>query len=410
MIKKIKMNYFEIAWRNIWRNKRRTLITVTAVFIAVFLSTLISSMQEGTYSKMIDNIVKFYSGYLQIQHPEFKTTKSINEVIELDSLNIEELKKTENVLAVAPRIEYYTLFSTGNNTKGGLIIGIDPEMENNFSNFSRWLKEGEYLSKGDSGILIAENLAKLLSVKIGDTIILLSQGYHGATAAGLFVLKGILKFPSPQLNNFAYIDLSRAQDFFMVYNKVTSVALMLPDYTKVKETKKDIEKKVSKNIKILSWDELHPEIVQMIEADRAGDKVMKAILYMIVGFGILGTVIMMISERKKELAIMIAVGMRKTKLSVILFLEILNIGFLGIILGFVVSFPFILYFVYHPIPLGGKIAEVYKSFGIQPALYFSMIPSVFVNQILTIVLITFLVSFYPMYQIFKMNVIKCLRG
>ena len=332
------MNYLSMAWRNIWRNKKRTVITVAAVFVAVFLSTFMTSMQEGTYSKMIDNMVKFYSGYLQIQNPAYWKSKSINDVFQpTHSLN-DVINSIPDVTYSVPRLESFSLISSGNYTRGGAVIGIDPEKENKLTGLSKWVDQGSYLKPGDDGLLIAVNLAKHLNVNLGDTVILLSQGYHGASAAGLYPVRGILKFPAPDLNNFGvYLTLGKASEFFSTGGQITSIAMMVDRPSDVEKVKKDLMSQLDGQYRVMTWKEMNPELVQMIEGDRAGGIVMKAILYIVIGFGIFGTVIMMVSERRRESGIMVAVGMHKKRLSLILFIETILLGVTGVIAGFAFS-------------------------------------------------------------------------
>ncbi len=405
------MNYLAIAWRNIWRNKKRTLITVAAVFVAVFLSTFMTSMQEGTYAKMTENIVKFYSGYLQIQNPKYWESKSINDVFKPGDKLYNSINSVPEVTYYVPRLESYTLISSGDYTRGGALIGIDPEKENRLTGLSKWVAQGSYLKPGDDGALVAVNLAKHLNVHLGDTVILISQGYHGASAAGLYPVKGILKFPSPELNNFGiYLSIDKARDFFSAPGMVTSIALMVDKYNDVDKAKKHLIAALGKNYRVMTWSEMNPELVQMIEGDRAGGVVMKAILYIVIAFGIFGTVIMMVAERRRESGIMIAVGMQKIRLSTILFYETILLGFIGVISGFALCFPFIAYLVNHPIPLPSQVAQVYETFGIEPAMFFSMIPRVFVNQALTIFVITIIISFYPVIKTINLKPVNAIRG
>jgi len=143
------MNNLLFAWRNLWRNKRRTTITVTAIVVAVLMSTCMSSMQEGMYSKMIDNVVKFYSGYLQIHHNNYWESKSINDVYKPDKKFSNVLDSVKDIVHYVPRVESFSLISTGENTKGGAIIGVDPESEDKLSELSKWIHKGEYLKKDD---------------------------------------------------------------------------------------------------------------------------------------------------------------------------------------------------------------------------------------------------------------------
>ena len=404
------MNNLIFAWRNLWRNKRRTTITVTAIVVAVLMSTCMSSMQEGMYSKMIDNVVKFYSGYLQIHHNNYWESKSINDVYGPDDKFYTVLDSVKDIVHYVPRVESFSLISTGENTKGGAIIGVDPGSEDKLSELSRWISKGKYLDNNDDGILIAVNLAKNLNVNIGDTLILLSHGYHGATAAGLFPVKGILKFPSPDLNNFgAYIDIRRAQDFFSMPGMVTSTAILVNNYSDVATVKDELETNLQNSYSIMTWDEMQPEIVQMIEGDRAGAVIMKAVLYIVVGFGILGTIIMMVAERKRETGITVAIGMQKRRLQSVMFYETLFMGFLGVFFGFLLSVPIIIVLLHNPIPLPGEASEVYEKFGFEPVIYFGAQARVFVNQVITVFAISLLISLYPIFKIKNLKVADALR-
>ena len=400
-----------MAWRNIWRNRKRTVITVASVFFGVLLSTFMTSMQEGTYSKMIDNVVSSYSGYIQVHHPEYWDNKTIDYCFTPGDSLIKALEKNPQITSFVPRLESFALLSYSNNTKGGALIGVDPVKENNMSNLSQWVIEGNYLEAGDNGILLAVNLAKNLGVEVNDTLVLISQGYHGSTAAALFPVRGILKFPSPAMNNMGgYIDLKNAQNFFSVPNQYSSLVLMVTDYSEVNKQKHLLQNEFNGRYEIMTWDEMDPLTKNMIDADRSGAYITKGILYALVGFGIFGTVIMMMAERRKEMGIMIAIGMQKKRLSSILFFEIALIGFIGVLVGFAVSLPFISYFVYHPIPLTGESAKAYEEFGFEPAMYFSAQWFIFARQVLIIFIITLLVYLYPLVKTYGMKLTKALHA
>jgi len=401
----------QIAWRNLWRNRKRSVITISAVVMAVLLSTITSSMQEGTYTRMIDNMVKFYTGYIQIHHPEFWETKSINDSYEPGTNLIRDIKSTPGILLAVPRLESFTLISSGDNTKGCSLIGIDPEKEDSLTGLSKWIKKGEYLKKGSKGIIVAVNIAHNLDASVGDTLVLISQGYQGSSASALVSVDGILEFPSLQLNNFAaYIDIDHAWEFFSAPGLITSMSLMVKDYKAVNATARILENKLKPAYSVMTWQEMQPDLVKMIEGDRAGGVIMKGILYLLVGFGILGTIIMMMAERRKEMGVMVAIGMKKWRLQRILIYESLYIGMLGVLLGVLVSIPVILYFVGHPIPLTGDTGEIYLNYGIEPAMYFGISWQIFFNQALTVFIIAVMISLYPVLSVAGMKVIKALRG
>lgn len=405
------MNYLALAWRNLWRNKRRTLITVASVFFGVLFATLMSAIQEGTYSNNIDMMVQLSSGYLQIQHPEYQEHKSINHTLELNDSLLKDIRSTQQITQAVPRLKAFGLLSSGNQTEGGAIIGIQPQADNKVSNLEQWIHKGHYLKEGEKGAMMTYNVSKHLGIGINDTLILMSQGYHGATAAGIVPVKGILKFKTPQLNNLGvFVGLNYAQHLFSAPGRATTIKIMINDYSDVQPTKKALTHKLSDHYNILTWKELQPELVQFIESDRQSGALIKLILYLIIGFGILGTIIMMLAERKKELGIMIAIGMQKTQLSLITFFETIYIGLIGVIAGFGISIPIIFTFAQNPIPLPPKLAEAYAQYGFEPYLFFGTQPQVFYNQIIIVFIITAIIGLYPIWNIQRIQVAKALRS
>ena len=138
----------KMAWRNLWRNRRRTLITVASIFFGVLLSTFMTSMQEGTYSKMIDNVVRFYTGYIQVHHPGYWENKTIDYTFAPGDSLKQVLASDPQITSFVPRLESFTLMSYGNSTKGAALIGIDPEKEDKMTKLSNWIEEGAYLKTG----------------------------------------------------------------------------------------------------------------------------------------------------------------------------------------------------------------------------------------------------------------------
>lgn len=400
-----------MAWRNLWRKPWRTVITSGSVFFGVLFTAFMTSMQYGSYESMIDNVVKFYSGYMQIFTEDYHENKTINNTFEMNDSLRNIIENEKEITFYTPRLEYFTLTSSEELTKGAVVIGIDPESENKVTNLKKWVVEGDYLEKNDKGVLVATDLAKYLKIGVGDTLVLYGQGFHGVMAAGLYPVKGILKFPSPELNKqFVYIELSTCQQYFSAPNRLTSLVLMVEDHYHLPAALKHLKKEIKPPFLLMSWSELQPELVSMIEGDRAGGMVMKGILYMIITFGIFGTILMMISERSRELGVMIAIGMQRFRLGSILFLETLFMGILGAVAGITASIPLAFYFYNNPIPLTGDAGQTMIDMGIEPYMYFSMQPQVFYTQAITVFIITLIIALFPIYKSFTLKLTKALRA
>ena len=400
-----------MAWRNLWRNPRRTLITSASIFFGVIFSTVMTSMQYGSYEAMIDNIVKFYSGYAQIFTEEYHENKTINNSFEISDSLYQIVNNTKGVTDYTARLEYFALASSKEITKGTMVVGINPEQENRVTGIKKWINQGEYINKGENGLLVGIDLAKYLKVNIGDTMVLYGQGFHGVMAAGKYPVKGILKFPSPALNKqLIYMDISICQELFSAENRLTSLVLMVKDHYELPKVMSRLQKEITTPFMAMSWAEMQPELVQMIEGDRAGGLFMKAILYLLVGFGIFGTILMMISERKRELGVMVAIGMQKFRLGRLLFYETIFIGLIGAVAGLGGSIPIVSYFFNNPVPLSGDAAKTMIDMGIEPFMYFSWEPAVFYTQAITIFIITIVIAIFPVYKALRLNVNTALRS
>jgi len=400
-----------IAWRNIWRNKKRTLITITSVSFAVVMAVFTRSFQEGSYAKMIENAVGQFSGYVQVHQKDYWNDKTLDNGIVLNDSLINTILSVPDVEGVNLRLESFSLASYGKNTKGSMIMGIEPEVEDKMIGLRSKMIKGSYFSKEDKAILIGSKLASYLGITVGDTIVLLGQGHWGQSAIGAYPVKGIVKIPSPEIDKqIIFMPLALAQEFFSFENGVSSIVVKFQDATKTKKITKLINKKLmNSDFSAIGWREMMPEMVQIIQSDRAGGIFMIAVLYMIIAFGVFGTVLMMTEERKKEFAVMVSIGTQRAKLMMISIYETLLINSLAIVLGVIITIPIIIYYSHHPIRMTGESAKSIEKLGIEPVMPTLMDASIFLHQIEVILIIVAVASIYPLISIARFNLIKSLR-
>jgi len=402
----------KIAWRNIWRNKRRTLITVASIMFALFFAIIMRGFQKGSYTKMKENAVESYSGYVQIQKKGYWEDKNINNIFSLNKSTVDKLESDERVNVIIPRLESFALASSGESTKGVAVIGISPEKENKMTKIKSYLQEGEFINSNDTSILIAEELALFLKVSIHDTLVLFSSGYHGATAAGLYAIKGILKLPMPEMNRgTVYLPLAEAQSFFSTGDQLTSLVFDLKDIDEARTVETDIAASLdAEEYQVMGWEAMNKELLQMIESDNAGGVIMIAILYLVIAFGIFGTVLMMTNERLREFSVMIAVGMQKSKLALIVIIELTFLTALAVMAGIVISLPVMFYFYYNPIEFTGDAVAAMQDFNFEPVMPMSMEGNIFVFQGIAITIISLIAMSYPAIKILSLDIVKGLRS
>lgn len=405
------ITYIKLAWRNLWRNKKRTLIAAASVFFAVILSLIMRSMQNGYYDYMIDASVRMYTGYIQVHGKNYWEKKSLDESMILDEKHLTKLENVKGLTLTVPRFETYSLVSHGNKTKVVQITGINPEQENQLTNLKEKVVSGNYLSDSSKGIILAQGLAEILKVQVGDSVVIYGQGYHGVTAATQVKIIGLVKFTLPELNkSFTYLSLSYAQWLFSAPDRLTSLSIMIDNPKNIKDIKTKIRNIFDNNYEVMDWAELSPELVQSIQIDNASGIIMLGILYIVIAFGIFGTIMMMTAERIKEFGILVSVGMKKWKLGLVTIIETLFISFIGVLGGILISIPLLLYLHANPIPLTGEYAEAILAFGYEPILPFSVNPGIFFAQFWTVLAISLVSAIYPVLYIRKLKPVKALRG
>jgi len=410
--------YVILAWRNLWRNKKRTLIAAASVFFAVLLALLMRSMQTGYYNYMIDSSVRTYTGYIQVHGKDYWEKRSLEESMELDDQKVKEVNEIEGVTQTVKRFETFALLAYKKVTKVAQVIGIDPESENKLTSLKDKLVKGEYLKKDSKGILLAEGLAKLMNTDIGDSIVIYGQGYHGVTAAELVPVIGIVKFTLPEQNKgFSYLSIPYAQWIFSAPNRITSLSIMIENQKNLDEINEKVKNLFNQptehsgnKYEVMTWRELTPDLVQAIQIDNAQGIIMLGILYLVIAFGVFGTVMMMTAERVKEFGILISVGMKKSRLFLVTTLETIFISFIGVTIGAIISLPIIIYLVNNPIPLTGEYAEAIIAWGFEPILPFAIYPGMFFAQIWTVLAIALLSGLYPINFIRKLEPVEAVRG
>jgi putative ABC transport system permease protein len=406
------MILFKLAWRNLWRSKRRTWITISSVLFAVLLALFLESMDRGSQEVMVQNVVRFSTGYAQLQDTLYHDESHIDNAMYCDDDCMEKiLEDFPNLEYTVPRLESVALAAGDEKTRVGFITGIDYESENRFNNIGERLRDGHFFTGGEDEVVIGTGLARSLDLEVGDSMVVFGQGFQGAMAAGKFVVVGLVQHPVPDLNErIVYMPLHQAQWLFDAYDRVNHLKLVpqrLRHHQRVVDAinaHPDYEA-----FRAFTWEELQPELVQTIEFDQAGTLMFLLILYVIIGFGIFGTVLTMTLEREKEFGVLISVGMQRRKLAQVIFTETLIMNFLGVLFGLILSIPVLLYFYYNPIPLGEGMEDMMAEYGMEAVLRFSLDPQFFYQQAIIVFCISMAIVAYPVIRVFRLDVLKAAR-
>jgi len=401
----------KLAWRNIWRNKKRTIITVVSIAFAVILSSIMRSLQLGSYERMIDNSVRFYTGYLQVHKKGYWDDQVIDKAFRPPG-NLEEIiGAIPHVEAAVPRLESFALASYNTKSKGAIIIGIHPEKEAHLTAVEDKLVQGEMVSPDKDEVLVGEGLSDYLKMDLGDTLVLISQGYHGVNSAGKYAISGIVEFGLPELNNQAvFMPLPAAEYFFGAEGLLTAMAVVTDHPKHVTGIEERLRQELdTAALEVMDWRTMMPELIQGIEIDNVSGIIMLLLLYVVIGFGMFGTFLMMTTERLYEFGVLLAVGMHRYKLQLVIFLEIVMLSIIAVLTGFALSVPVVAYFSHNPISLAEEYKVAFEKFGIEPIYVFSNEPVVFTSQAWVVFVMALVLGAYPLWKIYRIDPVTAMR-
>jgi len=408
----------KMAWRNIWRNPRRTLLTIAAIAFACVLLVFMLSFQFGSYDTMINASVKIHTGHLQVQARGYRNDQKIRQVIADPRPVQQALDAMPEVLAHAPRARAFALVSSADRAYGVMVEGIVPEAEAQVSTLPRIIRNGEYLSdhpveEGLPDALIGNLLARNLKVAVGDELTVLGQGRDGSIAATVVHVRGIYSSGMDDFDRSAIqIPLADFQAIFtmdMAVHEIVVVGRRLSDAPAIKAALQDkLARLAAKaDLVVLDWEDLMPGLRQAINMDLVSGSIFYLILIMVVAFSILNTFLMAIFERTYEFGIMMAMGTKPQRLTRLVLAESTGMTLVGVATGMVLGCLVTFYFMHHGINLG--VDEISRQFGIPDTLYPRLTAISITAGPLAVLLITLLAALYPALKIRKLKPVEAMR-
>jgi ABC-type lipoprotein release transport system permease subunit len=414
-----------LAWRNVWRNPRRTALSVAATVFAVFLVVLSVGMAAGVHEKMIEDAVRMASGHVAISGKGYRENLTLEQYVPWDGRVEEAIEAVDGVRGWAPRIQSFALISLGDRSQGGMVMGIDPVRERTVSVFADKVNDGRFISEagktGETGaprtreIVLGRKLAAKLGAAIGEQVLLYGVAYSLETAYELFTVVGTIALPDPRLERgLAIIHIADASEFYVYDERVTEVAILADDADHTDPLLAALAPALSgpfgDALEMQGYAEMMPELVQLILIDDAGMYIMLLILIVVVGFGILNTILMAILERTRELGVVLALGLRPASLFRMIYVESMMLASVGLLIGLALSVPLVAYLHGVEIPLTGDIAQSTEVFGMEPVLTFKLKPLNPIGSTITILFVAALAALYPAVKASRSRPVDALRS
>jgi len=338
---------FRLAWRNLWRRKRRTWLTVGAMVFSNIVLVFLISMQLGMYGTMIDNAVRAQTGHLQVQAAGYKDDHKIRQVVPDIAALAERLRRKLGTDEVAARAAAFALVSSADRSYGLQISGVEPEHEPDVSSLPGLVKQGRYLHDPTAAeIVIGSIMARNLRADVGDELTIVGSGLDGSFAAAVVTIVGIFTSGVPDVDrSFAEVPLRFFQETFSMGKAGHAVVIMAPSLIQVGAVRKQVEALLpaGENLVVYDWDALLPGLKQAIQADFVSAWFMYAVLIVLVAFSVLNTQLMSVLERTKEFGIVLSLGVTPGRLGRLVMLETSLMGILGMVVGMVLGGALVLW-------------------------------------------------------------------
>ncbi len=403
-----------LAWRNTRRNKRRTLLTISAVTVAVASMLFGLSYMGGVMDNILDTYAKTESGHVRIRKDGYsKRERSMPLHLNIKSLDevLGALRDQPDVKEALPRIRTAVLVDGSGSNKPGLLLGVDLERENGYFNPADMVLQGRLPKPGEPEVMIGKTFAEKLEVAIGDTLILLGQtsyrsmgGMQAVITAtgttGLGYLDGRMLLAS--IDQVQYLaDMPNATTEILVFADDPELADgMVP----VLETA--LAPVVSDNIEVLSWNDQGP-LIQMIETNKPVSGLLLFILMLMAGLVIVNTMLMTVMERTSELGMMAALGMRRRDIITLIVTEGAIIGVIGSFIGATISTALTLYYEHNGIDMTKAVGEIELPF--QGILYPDWTVAHLVTTVVLGILAASLAALYPAWRAARQKPAEALR-
>jgi len=330
-----------LAWRSIWRNRRRTLITVLSIGFGLACTIFFIAIGEGVYAQLIDQVVRMQAGHITMENPSYRDGPAVDLWIKVPGALRSQIERLPQVERTKLIIMGQGIARSGSGNVSATLIGIEPSVELHTSPLVRHIVAGRYLNDHDGPwVVIGTELAKRLKLKVGKKMVLTTNDAAGNLVDQLCRVRGIFETGSVEIDGYLIqtpIDFARRL-FGLPEEGATQLGVVL----RIPQAQESILQEVrllvtEQDIAVLPWQQVIPEIASYIKLDKGSNFIFQAILVFLILFTIFNTILMSVLERQREFAVLLALGTRPVQLRLQILMESVYLGFIGCVIGVLVG-------------------------------------------------------------------------
>ena len=401
-----------LTFRNLLKNRRRTLITLSSIVVGCISLIFVWGFIDGINSQMIDNSTGYVSGHIKVHRAGFHDSQELNLAIDEQSKIASVLAAQPNIAGFSPRIEGVALSSVGEKSRMVQVIGVTPETESRVTLIKQALVSGRYLQADQSNeIVLGDASMSAFQAEVGDEITLITQAADGSIGADRFTIVGSFNTGIDVMDqNLMFIKLEDAQSLFSLWGRVTAWSIKLGDRNQVEAAASYIQAQLEDQFEVLTWQEMMPSLLQMVQFHEAVAYVVLFVIFTVVSAGIANTILMSVMERTREFGVMMALGTQRHQILLLVLFESVLLGLIGIALGSFLGVSLNQYLA----KIGLDLGQFTQALETMPGLSSMVYPVTnyshvwLVNGIVLIVAI--LPALYPAWRAAKLNPVGAIKG
>jgi ABC-type lipoprotein release transport system permease subunit len=406
---------FKLAWRNLWRRKRRTAITVVSIAVGVGLCLFFTGISDGMYGKIIAMAVRSGSGHLVVENPAYRDDQVAKNSLHVGDDLLGAIRSVRHLEGYSLRVSGPGIISTSHGTVGGGFDAVNPDLDRKFSLLARSMVEGRYLESGRD-MIIGVELARKLKAKIGSKIVLTTQDREGETVQELFRLVGTFHTRSDMLDGFYFqITLAKAQAMIgLAPDEVTQLGIYLEDRLDMPDATRLLAATAvsgAGDLVIVPWQEILSDLASYIEVDSASNYIFLALLFLVILAGVLNTVLMSVMERTYEFGVMLSIGMSRSRLMAVVLVECAMLGLIGTLSGSVLGWLVDRTLNRYPIDLSRYIEDTsVGGFFMDMSLRSNILLNHFIIIVTLVFLTILIVGIYPAWKAGRIEPVDALHS
>jgi len=403
------LTIIKISWRNIWRNKLRSLVVILSIIFGLLGGIIIIAMSYGLNDERMNNAVDTYLSHIQIHNILFSEDYSIKHTINNLDLIEKAINEDERVVSYSKRIVLNGMLSNSNGSYGIQVKGIDPEEEVKVTNTYEKIIDGEYFrSKRDNTILVGKKLADKLNLKLKSKVVITFQDENYDLTSLLYRVEGIFRSGNSRYDEMnVFVKNKSIIKNLPGFNGYHEMPILLSDIELRGEVKKDLIPLSSDNI-VEGWDDISKELAYANEMLSAVLYIFMMIILSGLSFGVINTMLMAILERRKEIGMLMSIGMNRYKIFMMISFETIFLSLIALPFGLITSYLIVEYYSVVGIDLSVVEAGL-ENFGVGTRLYFKVPNEEYYYVSLMVFVISIFSSIFPSIRALKINPVEATK-